>query len=122
MYWIPTFTLERSPFSVRSPGVEATSNRAEAKLDVVALLLDLVRPLAEHRVERLGRHRHGVRVGDPGAVEAALGLALLVVRTASNALRLASSSVRDGITAAIPPIACAPRAWQVFTTSSLYAS
>ena len=42
-------------------------------------------------------------------------------RTASNAFLFASSSVRDGITAAIPPIACAPRAWQVFTTRSLYA-
>ena len=55
----------------------------------------------------------------PRAVEAALGLALLVSRTASKAFLLASSSVRDGITAAMPPIACAPRAWQVFTTRSL---
>jgi hypothetical protein len=41
--------------------------------------------------------------------------------TDSKARSLASESLRDGITAAIPPIACAPRAWQVFTTRSLYA-
>ena len=47
-------------------------------LDVVALAVELVGPVAEHGVEL--RHRHGdqVGVGDPGAVEAVAGLALLV--------------------------------------------
>ena len=39
-------------------------------------------------------------------------------RTASKAFWLASSSLRLGITADMPPMACAPRAWQVFTSSS----
>ena len=95
----------------------ATSSRAAARRrHVVALLVHLVRPVAEHRVERLRRHRHRVGVRDPGAVEAVVRLALLVGAHRLEGRLLASSSVRDGITAAIPPIACAPRAWQVFTT------
>ena len=42
-------------------------------------------------------------------------------RTAAIARSFASASLRDGISAAIPPIAKAPRAWQVFTSSSEYA-
>ena len=42
-------------------------------------------------------------------------------RSAANAVSLASSSVRLGICAAMPPIAWAPRRWQVFTSSSVYA-
>ena len=45
----------------------------------------------------------------------------LVPITASNAFLFASSSVREGITADMPPMACAPRAWQVLTSSSEYA-
>ena len=79
-YWIPTETLLRRPSSVTSPGVAATSSSAAARgLDVVALPLDLVRPLAEDAVERLQRDRNEVGVRDPGAVEALRRLALLVL-------------------------------------------
>ena len=80
MYWKPTLTSLRRPSSVISPGVEAASSRSAAPTDDVgALLVDLVRPVAEHLVELLGRDRHDVGVRDPGAVEAGLGLALLVL-------------------------------------------
>ena len=46
---------------------------------VLALPVNLVGPVAEHLVERLPGHRHRVGVRDPRAVEAALGLALLVL-------------------------------------------
>ena len=80
MYWKPTLTSLRRPSSVISPGVDAASSSCVGRdVDVVALAVDLVRLVAEHRVERLGRHLHDVRVRDPGAVEAGLGLALLVL-------------------------------------------
>ena len=37
------------------------------------------------------------------------------------ALALTSGSRRLGMNAAMPPIACAPRRWQVLTSSSVYA-
>jgi hypothetical protein len=42
-------------------------------------------------------------------------------RTAAIARSFASGSRREGISAAIPPIANAPRAWHVLTSSSEYA-
>ena len=47
--------------------------------DVVALPLELVRPLAEHRVEALGRDGDEIGMRDPRAVEAGARLALLVL-------------------------------------------
>src|SRR5213080_4967716 len=41
--------------------------------------------------------------------------------TFASATRLTSGSRRDGMNAAMPPIACAPRRWHVFTSSSVYA-
>ena len=80
MYWKPTETSLRRPSSVISPGVEAASSSWSARhVDVVALLVDLVRLVAEHGVEGLQRDVDDVRVRDPGAVEAGLGLALLVL-------------------------------------------
>ena len=111
MYWKPTLTSLRRPSSVISPGVAAASSSSVGEhVDVVALLVDLVRLVAEHRVERLQRDVDDVRVRDPGAVEAGLGLALLVLLARPRSPRsLASSSLRDGISAAMPPIANAPR-------------
>ena len=42
-------------------------------------------------------------------------------RTAANAISLTSASRRVGMKAAMPPIACAPRLWQVLTRRSVYA-
>ena len=39
----------------------------------------------------------------------------------SIARSLASASLREGSSAAMPPIACAPRRWHVRTSSSVYA-
>ena len=120
MYWNPTLTSPRRPASVISPGVEARVEQlGGGHVDVVALAVDLVRPVAEHGVEGLHGHADDVGVRDPRAVEAGLGLALLVVPTASIARWFASGSFRDGISAAMPPIANAPRRWQVLTSSSV---
>ena len=61
-------------------------------------------------------------MGDPRAVEAVARLALLVLAHAWRARRsFTAASRRDGMNAAMPPIACAPRRWQVATSSSVYA-
>ena len=60
-------------------GDATSSSSAALDRDLVALPLELVRPVAEHRVELLERDRDEVRVRDPGAVEAVAGLALLVL-------------------------------------------
>ena len=80
MYWIATETSLRSPSSVISPGVAATlSSAAASGVDVLAQDLELVGALAERAVEDLERDRHEVGVGDPRAVVALRGLALLVL-------------------------------------------
>ena len=103
-----------------APGVEATSsNAAGVGGDVLALPLDLVRALAEDAVEDLQRDGHEIGVRDPGAVEALTRLALLVLAHLRQATAFTSGSRRDGMKAAMPPIACAPRRWHVFTSSSV---
>ena len=87
--------------------------------DVVAATLDLVRALAQHRVEGGRRHADDIWVGNPGAVEAVARLALLVGAHGGDARSVAFGSVRLGISAAKPPIAKVPRPWQVRTSSSV---
>ena len=62
-----------------------------------ALAVDLVRALAEHRVELRAGHRDEIGVGDPRAVEAVAGLAFLVGRHLLERLRrdLGVAPVRD---------------------------
>ena len=77
---MPTLTLLRSPASVDlARGRGDVEQLAPADLDVLAQAVELVGPVAEHRVEHLLAHRDQVGVGDPGAVEAVAGLAGLVV-------------------------------------------
>ena len=74
---------------------------------------------AEDRVEDLARDRHEVRMRDPGPVEAVADSRSLSSRTLSRARSLTSGSRRDGMNAAMPPMAWAPRRWQVWTSSSV---
>ena len=57
----------------------------------------------------------------PRAVEAVPRLARLVLGTRASAISFTSGSRRLGMNAAMPPIACAPRLWHVWTRSSVYA-
>ena len=116
---MPTETLLRRPSSVTVAGgggdVEEVGG---GDVDVVAAPVDLVGPVAEHRVEGLEADRHEVGMGDPGAVEPLGGLALLVLADLRERDAFTSASRRDGMNAAMPPIANAPRWWQVLTSSS----
>ena len=78
-------------------------------MDILALALDLVRPLAEDGVERLLGDLDEIGMRDPGAVEALTGLGVSSSRTFTSATAFTSGSRREGMNAAIPPMACAPR-------------
>jgi hypothetical protein len=58
-------------------------------------------------------------VGDPGAVEPIAGLALLVLTHLGEGALVDLESRRRGMNAAMPPIAKAPRRWQVETRRSV---
>ena len=58
-------------------------------------------------------------MGDPGAVEAVAGLALLVLAHLGERDLVDPGVAREGMKAAMPPMACAPRRWQVRTSSSV---
>ena len=81
-----------------SPGVAATSSRsADRVVHVVAQPLQLVRALAEHRVELGQRDRNEVRMRHPGPVEAVLRLATLVLLDLGegNLVHLGIAAARD---------------------------
>ena len=103
-----------------APGVDGDVEQLGGRhCDVVALAVDLVRPVAEHRVELL--HRGGDQSGWATQVPSKPSPASRSCPRASFAIaaRFASASVRLGMNAAMPPIACAPRRWQVLTSSSV---
>ena len=111
----------RSATSVMPPACSSTPSRSVGgDPHVVAPAHDLVRLEAQPLVEDVlaGRHQAGVR--HPGAVEAVADLAPLVLPHRLSA-RLAATGSRLGTRAAMPPMAWAPRRWQVRTSSSVYA-
>ena len=119
-YWMPTFTFERRPSSVRAPGVDDTSSRASADGDTSSRCFSTWfrrSPSTSSNASVATGTESGCATHVPS--KPASASRCLSSRTAAKAFLFASSSVRDGITAAMPPIACAPRAWQVFTTRSL---
>jgi hypothetical protein len=89
-------------------------------VDVLATPVELVRPLAQYRAEHLVADGDQAGVGDPRAVEAVAGLALLV-RTHLRRSRhgVTSGSRRPGRNALIPPMAKAPRLVARGTSSSV---
>ena len=120
MYWMPTFTFERRPSSVTSPGVSgmARSWSGDTSTSSRSRSTWLGRwPSTASNVSVATATESGCATQVPSKPSPASRS--LSARTASSARRLASSSVRLGITADIPPIACAPRRWQVFTNSSV---
>ena len=85
MYCRPTLMLLRRPASVTLPPVVVEGDQVGGRdVDLRALAVDLVRPLAEDAVEHLRRDADEVGVGDPGAVEAVGDLALLVLAHAGH--------------------------------------
>ena len=117
---MPTLTLLRSPASVMAPGVEATSSSSAAPTSTSSRWRStwLGRPprtLSNSAIAVCTTSGCATQV--PSKPEPASRF--LSAATASIARSLASGSLRDGISAAMPPIACAPRRWHVLTSSSL---
>ena len=120
MYWMPTFTLLRRPSSVISPGVEATSSSSSAATFTSSRWRSTwlgFSPSTSSKASIATGTESGWATQVPS--KPAPASRCLSSRTASSARWLASSSVRLGITADMPPIACAPRRWQVLTSSSV---
>ena len=120
MYWIPTFTFERSPSSVTSPGVSGIASSSSALTDTSSRRRSTWfgrSPSTSSKASVATGTESGCATQVPSKPSPASRC--LSARTASKARRLASSSLRLGITADMPPIAWAPRAWQVFTSSSV---
>ena len=87
---------------------------------LLAQPLLLVRPVAEDAVEDLHRDRARGRDGRPRSRRSRRPLSRsLSSRTFAIATSFTAGSRRFGMNAAIPPIACAPRRWQVRTSSSV---
>ena len=116
---MPTFTFRRRPFSVIWPSVLSIASRSAAATETSSRCLStwLSRsPSTFWNSPMAGSTESGCATHEPSKPAAASRF--LSAATASSAFCAASSSVRDGITALMPPMACAPRLWQVLTSSS----
>ncbi len=119
---MPTWTaLRRPPYvgfassesmAMSSPGATETSSRRRS------FWLGLSPSTASKEAIAIGT-RSGWATQEPS--KPSFASRSLSALTFSKATRLASASLRDGMKAAMPPMACAPRLWQVLTRSSVYA-
>ena len=119
MYWKPTLTSLRSPSSVMSPGVEAASRSSAAPTCTSSRCLSIWfgrSPSTASNASVATPTTSGCATQVPS--KPASASRCLSSFTAAIARSLASWSLREGISAAIPPMAKAPRAWQVLTSSS----
>ena len=112
MYWMPTLTSLRTPCSVMAsrPPAEPASRRSEAVTCTSSRWRSswLGRsPRTSSNCPRATGTESGWATQEPSNPSSASRA--LSAATPSNAWRLRSSSVRDGTTAAMPPIAWASR-------------
>ena len=117
MYWKPTETSFRRPSSVISPGVDSASSSCSA-LDLtsgrcLSIWLGLS-PSTASNSSVAGSTTSGWATQVPS--KPASASRFLSSLTASSARSFASGSLRDGISAAMPPIANAPRLWHICTS------
>ena len=118
-YWSATDTFGRTPASVTAAGDRQVEQLGRSDRDLGRRTRLLVGPRPEDAVEDLGRERDEVGMGDPRPVEAVARLALLVLADAGHRRGVDLRVAARGMNAAIPPIAWAPRRWQVWTSSSV---
>ena len=118
---MPTEMSLRRPSSVISPGVAATFSRSAAVTSTSSRSTSswLGRsPSTRSKISIATGTRSGCATHVPSyPCPASRSLSS---RTFASATAFTSASRRDGMNAAMPPIACAPRLWHVFTSSSAY--
>jgi hypothetical protein len=120
MYWKPTLTLLRRPSSVISPGVAAASRICSGVTWTSSRRRSIwfgLEPRTLSNSSRAASTTSGWATQVPS--KPASASRFLSSRTAAIARSFASGSLREGISADMPPIANAPRAWQVLTSSSV---
>ena len=118
-YWMPTETLPRKPSSVRSPGVEAASSRSSPLTETSSRCLSSWLGESPRTPVKISLHSStmpGWATHDPS--NPAPTSRSLSARTLAKAASLTAGSLL-GMNAAMPPIANAPRLWQVCTSRSL---
>ena len=105
----------------RRPASTATSSSCSARdVHVLALLVELVGPVAEDRVEDLrGRSAPGPGAPPRSRRSRRSASRALSARTLRQRRLVDLRVLRLGMNAAMPPMACAPRLWQVRTSSSV---
>jgi len=119
-YCSATLTLLRRPPSVIGPLVLATASRSGAVTLTSSRSLSswLGRvPRAASKTSLHSGTRSGCATQEPS--KPSPDSRVLSSRTLASAVAFTSGSRRLGMNAAIPPMACAPRPWQVFTSSSV---
>ena len=120
-YCTPTEMLLRTPFSVMvPPGTRVScSSRASTCTSSRRRSFWLGLPNLRSNTSFATGTRSGWAThvpSKPSAISRSLS-----ARVWASAFSLISGFFRLGMNGAIPPIACAPRRWQVFTSSSVYA-
>ena len=119
-YCSPTLMLLRSPASVISPGVLATASRSAGSTETSSRSLPSWfgwSPSTPSNTSRQIGTRSGWATQEPSKPSRLSRV--LSSRTLASATSLTCGSRRLGMNAAMPPIACAPRLWQVRTSSSV---
>ncbi len=119
-YCSPTLMLFRSPASVMPPGVLAMDSRSSAVTLTSSRSLPSWfdwSPSTPSNTSRQIGTRSGWATQEPS--KPSLDSRVLSSRTLASAVAFTSASRLLGMKAAMPPMACAPRPWQVLTSSSV---
>ena len=119
-YCSATLMLLRSPASVITPGVLLTASRSSAVTWTSSRVLLIWFGLLPRTPSKISLHsgtRSGWATQEPS--KPSCDSRVLSSRTLAMAFSLTSGSRRLGMNAAMPPIACAPRRWQLLTSSSV---
>ena len=117
---MPTSTLLRRPASVMFPGVAETLSRSAAVTVTSSRSRSSwfgLSPSTPSKTSVQIGTRSGWATQEPS--KPSFDSRVLSWRTFSSATAFTSGLRRDGMNAAMPPIACAPRLWQVRTSSSV---
>ncbi len=118
MYWMPTLTLLRRPSSVASPGVEAMSSSSPWPTWTSSRWRSIWlgrEPSTPSNTSMATGTRSGWATQVPSKPSPASRC--LSSRTLATACSLISGRLRLGMKADMPPMANAPRRWQVLTSS-----
>jgi hypothetical protein len=120
MYWMPMLTFARRPSSVRSSPAEDASRSSSAVTETSGRCLSIwlgLSPSTASNASIATGTESGCATHEPS--KPSFASRRLSSPTCLKAFSLIDSSLRLGMNADMPPIANAPRLWQVCTSSSV---